>query len=179
MASDKNRMTRLNFTSFGGLWELGRSNCDDGRGPDSTIAEATKTNDHRLEKILENEHKSAHEYEEGLPPAIILNGSPWEHYEQLYVIRLGLDHRAIVAQKRRPVEGGLGSIYSIRTFTEVGQHMFPAIQSHSFVPVYQAFRINNSYYVVSEHMPCSLHEVRANDVLTERRIAAIFRQVSL
>jgi hypothetical protein len=110
--------------------------------------------------------------------------SIWEHYEWMYKLRLGIDHRAIVAEKKVPSKHA--TVYSIKQFAasdvKTGQDtfldMFQNIRHQSFVPTHEIFWTDNICFVVLEYMPCSLYEVRANDHLTEPRLAAIVGQAS-
>ena len=114
------------------------------------------------------------------PSVAAKEGSPFDYYEEMYALRLGLGYRAIVAEERFPTE--LANVYSIRQFTasdiKTQQVMFQDIRHQNFVPAREIFWSGNICHVVFEHMPCSLYEVRGNEHLNELRLAAVIGQAS-
>jgi len=179
------RHTQLDFKRLRGLWEPISSQLNGASAeqeiPDPTVSPIAIFPEYQLSNEEAKPVKST-EHGAGLP-VVVREGSPWDHYEQMYALRLGIDHRAIVAEERHPGTGELADVYSIRRFADLDmktrQNMLRDIQNPNFVTVCEIFWLENICYVVSEHLPCSLYEVRANEHLTELRIAAIVGQVSV
>jgi len=187
MASQlEKRHTQLDFRKLRGLWE---SSSPNGASEDYKTSLAKEASPKRLNNPIaeatelttsQNRMKlEGHRVRASVAAKI---GSPWEHYEKMYALRLGLDHRAIVAEERHALPGELANVYSIRQFTDSGaqtkQDMFRDIQHQNFVTAYDIFWFEDICYVALEYMPCSLYEVRGNEHLTERRLASIIGQVS-
>jgi hypothetical protein len=191
MASESNnRRTQLDFKTLRGIWD-----------PESILQSATAHNQKTTSKALPKARRIGGT-ESAAPevnckssnPAKILQRRattavtvrqycPWDYYERMYQLRLGLDHRIIVAEERHPPAEELANVYSIRRFSDADmtsrQHLFRDIRHTNLVAATEIFWHERICYVVFEHMPCSLHEVRDIEHLTELRLAAIVGQVSL
>ncbi|KAB5511482.1 kinase-like domain-containing protein [Coniochaeta sp. 2T2.1] len=179
------RHTQLDFMKLRGFW--------DPRVPSESTTSQSIT-DRALPKTRKTQvpetadpkasHKSSDLVKSFQPPAaplLVKQGSPWDYYEKMYQLRLGLDHRIIVVEERYPPAEELANVYSIRRFSDPDiisrQHLFGDIRHPNFVSAKQIFLHDSQCYVVFEHMPCSLHEVRDNELLTELRLASIVGQI--
>ncbi|KAK3935052.1 kinase-like domain-containing protein [Diplogelasinospora grovesii] len=179
MASEPDkRYTLLDFKSLKGFWDTIPSKAA------PYIQEAAQTKDEALTKLKNPISEPAEAETRPNPKLAVKEGSPWEHYEIMYQLRLGLDHRAIVAEirKRPPVtDDEFKDVFSIRRFTDsdmkAKQDLFRDIRHQNFVPAHEIYWLENTYYVVLEHMSCSLYEVRGNEHLDELRLAAIIGQI--
>jgi len=126
--------------------------------------------------------------EVGLKSGVLMvkKESPWKYYDALHTLSLGRNkYRFIIVETRYPPLGGSDAetVFSMREFRardmEPNVDMFRQIQHKNFVPTLDAFLFEDSHYIVFEHMPCSLHEIRALEHLDELKVAAIVWQVSL
>jgi hypothetical protein len=105
----------------------------------------------------------------------------WDDYESLYALRLGLDHRMIVAQELHPYINAKADVVSVRNLPRASiDGDFDAIYSihhQNIVPVICKYWSEESVFVVSEYMPCSLQEISELACLNEMYVAAIIGQV--
>ncbi len=177
MASESSaRHTRLNFTQLRRLWEPpGSSEVLRPPSPQKMEADDTEEN---AQTELQSKHTGLVDDEANVA---VKQGSPWSSYEKVYMLRLGLNHRAIVAEEMNP-QLGRPSVFSIRKFTDPSMRdkldVFREIQHKTFVATREIYWLQDTCFVVSEYMPCSLYEIRGNEYLTEVRLAAIIGQVS-
>jgi hypothetical protein len=114
----------------------------------------------------------AHEY------IMTKEGSPWRSYERIYQLRLGVGDRVTVAERRSPPF----NVVTVRSFSgprvEDKLRMLQQIQHANFVSAFDAFKFEQSLYVVFEHMPISLQHIAGNPYINELRLASILGQVS-
>jgi hypothetical protein len=104
--------------------------------------------------------------------------SPWGSYEKIYQLRLGVGDRVTVAEhKSHPFD-----VVTVRSFSgpraEDVLRMLQRIHHPNFVSALDAFRFEQSLYVVFEHMPISLQHIAGNPYMNELRLASILGQVS-
>jgi hypothetical protein len=115
----------------------------------------------------------AHEY------IMIKEGSPWRSYERIYQLRLGVGDRVNVAERKSPPF----DIVTVRSFSgpriEDKLYMLQRIQHPNFVSAFDAFKFEQSLYIVFEHMPISLQYIAGNPYINELRLASILGQVSV
>ena len=92
----------------------------------------------------------AHEY------IMTKEGSPWRSYERIYQLRLGVGDRVNVAERKSPPF----DIVTVRSFSgpriENKLYMLQRIRHPNFVSAFDAFKFEQSLYIVFEHMPISL-----------------------
>lgn len=105
-------------------------------------------------------------------------GSPWRTYERIYQLRLGVGDRVTVAERKSPPF----NIVTVRSFSgpriEDKLRMLQQIQHANFVSAFDAFKFEQSLYVVFEHLPISLEHIAGNPYINELRLASILGQVS-
>jgi hypothetical protein len=115
----------------------------------------------------------AHEY------IMVKEGSPWRSYERIYQLRLGVGDRVNVAERKSPPF----DIVTVRSFSgprlEDKLYMLQRIQYPNFVSALDAFKFEQSLYIVFEHMPISLQYIAGNPYINELRLASILGQVSV
>lgn len=105
-------------------------------------------------------------------PVVRKEGSPWEHYEKMHDLRLGLDYRAITVAEDATANK-LANVYLIRSFSHPDMKttklmLLRDIQHQNIVSAYyEIFWMENICYVIFEHMLCSLYEVRESKHPTE------------
>ncbi|KAH7111053.1 kinase-like domain-containing protein [Dendryphion nanum] len=104
-------------------------------------------------------------------------GPPWRSYERIYQLRLGVgDHIHVAERKSPPFD-----IVTIRSWSgphiEDKLHVLQRIRHPNFVSAFDAFRFEQSLYIVFEHMPISLQHVAGNPYINELRLASILGQI--
>ncbi|KAH8799662.1 kinase-like domain-containing protein [Xylogone sp. PMI_703] len=104
-------------------------------------------------------------------------GSPWRNYKRIYQLRLGVgDHVTIAEHKSHPFD-----LVTMRCFSgpRVGEKldMLQQIQHPNFVSAFEAFRFEQSLYIVFEHMPISLHYIAGNPYINKLRLASVLGQI--
>jgi hypothetical protein len=115
----------------------------------------------------------AHEY------IMTKDESPWRSYERIYQLRLGVGDRVNVAERKSPPF----DIVTVRSFSgpriEDKLYMLQRIRHPNFVLAFDAFKFEQSLYIVFEHMPISLQHIAGNPHINELRLASILGQVSV
>lgn len=103
--------------------------------------------------------------------------SPWCSYDKIYQLRLGDGDRVTVAERKEPPS----DVVTVRSFSgpkvEDKLRMLQQIQHTNFVSALEIFKFEESFYVIFEHMPISLHYIAGNPYINELRLAAILGQV--
>lgn len=162
------RNTQLNFNSLRGFWEPSPN-----RSEDQSVRSTPNSDQSASQSTLRDKKCDL---------VAIKQESPWKTYERIYELRLGLGHRVTVAENTDSSPGTLSNVVSIREFKEEDMktkyEMLQYLQHSNLVLPLEIFWSKDIYYVISEHMPCSLHEVCGIEHLNEARIAAIIGQVS-
>ena len=109
----------------------------------------------------------AHEY------IMTKDGSPWRSYERIYQLRLGVGDRVTVAERKSPPF----NVVTVRSLSgprvEDKLRILQQIQHTNFVSAFDAFKFEQSLYVVFEHMPISLQHIAGNPYINELRLASI------
>ena len=106
------------------------------------------------------------------------SGDPWHDFEESYGLRLGLDHRVTVAERKTSPYDTV----AIRSFSGAMDNaqvrILQSIRHHNFARTLDVFRAADSTYVLSEHAHVSLHEMsRSRAEITKIELAAILGQV--
>jgi hypothetical protein len=127
-------------------------------------------------------------YEPVLVPHVhirIQHQSPWDVYEKLGELRLGVEDWVPVGQRRQPSSSlldPLSKLVMVRKYSDstaqVKLQRLQQIQHPNIVSVREIFTYQSASFVVFEHMVVCLSQVAGNLLLNEIRLAAILGQVN-
>ena len=111
--------------------------------------------------------------------------SPWDTYEKLGELRLGVEDWVTVAQRSQPlanVSNSLSNLVVVRKYSGSDAHSrlqrLQQIRHTNIVSVREIFAFEGASHVIFEHMVICLSQVAGNLLLNEIRLAAILGQVN-
>ena len=112
--------------------------------------------------------------------------SPWDTYEKLGELRLGVEDWVTVAQRRHPlanVSDSLSNLVAVRKYSGADAkgklQRLQQIQHANIVSIREIFTSEGASHVIFEHMVICLSQVAGNLLLNEIRFAAILGQVNV
>ncbi|KAF2818045.1 hypothetical protein CC86DRAFT_389221 [Ophiobolus disseminans] len=109
---------------------------------------------------------------------LVKQGDPWLEFEQSYRLRLGVNYRIVVAERKTsPYD-----IVAIRTFAgamdDSQVRVLQGIQHDNFARVLNVFRSTEATHVAFEHAHVSLHEISKSCIrITKVQLAAVMGQL--
>ncbi|KAF2818085.1 hypothetical protein CC86DRAFT_171697 [Ophiobolus disseminans] len=109
---------------------------------------------------------------------LVKQGDPWLEFEQSYRLRLGVNYRIVVAERKTsPYD-----IVAIRTFAgamdDSQVRVLQGIQHDNFARVLNVFRSTEATHVAFEHAHVSLHEISRSCIrITKVQLAAVMGQL--
>ena len=113
------------------------------------------------------------------------NLSPWDTYEKLGELRLGVEDWVTVAQRKQPsanLPDSSSNLVVVRKYSgsdaQGRLERLHQIRHANIVSMREIFAFEDASYVIFEHMVICLSQVAGNLLLNEIRLAAILGQAS-